>query len=101
MLNFCVFIILKYQFPFQTADDCLGKEEVLVHLKSHLKRKSLKLLSCVNGRGICNHSPPGDSSKISVVLRSPAFAKHGKSDVAIPGSGRKPAYGYDIGVQKT
>lgn len=24
-----------------------------------------------------------------------------KSDVAIPGSGKKPAYGYDIGVQKT
>lgn len=91
----------KYQFPFQTADDCLGKEKVLVHLKFHRERKPLKLLSCVNGRGICNLGPPRDSNNVSVVLRSPAFAKHGKSDVAIPDSRRKPAYGYDIGVQKT
>lgn len=91
----------KYQFLFQTADDCLGKEEVLVHLKSHRERKPLKLLSCVNGCGICNHSPPRDSNEISVIPRSPAFPKRGKSDVAISGSGIKPAYGYDIGVQKT
>lgn len=68
----------KYQFPFQTADDCLGKEKILAHLKFHCERKPLKLLSCANGRGICNHGPRRDSNNISVVLRSPAFAKHGK-----------------------
>lgn len=42
----------KYRFPFQTAEDCWGKEEVLVHLKSHLWRNPPKLLSGVNGSGI-------------------------------------------------